>query len=99
MTDVPIFRVHPQGVQTISRPGAYALMTNADGEGALVEHQGKHHLPGGGSEPGESLEISLARELREEFSWQIPVDKRLWSAIQYVVADGGIHYELRPTYF
>ena len=74
MTDVPIFRVHPQGVQTISRPGAYALMTNADGEGALVEHQGKHHLPGGGSEPGESLEISLARELREEFSWQIPVD-------------------------
>lgn len=54
---------------------------------------------GGGSKPGESLEISLARELREEFSWQIPVDKRLWSAIQYVVADGGIHYELRPTYF
>ncbi|MFP6653157.1 MAG: NUDIX domain-containing protein [Dehalococcoidia bacterium] len=74
MTDVPIFREHPQGVQTISRPGAYALMTNADGEGALVKHQGKHHLPGGGSEPGESLEISLARELREEFSWQIPVD-------------------------
>jgi ADP-ribose pyrophosphatase YjhB (NUDIX family) len=50
------------------------LLTNADGEVALVEHQGNYHLPGGGSEPGESLEISLARELREEFSWQIPVD-------------------------
>ena len=74
MTDVPIFGEHPQGVQTISRPGAYALMTNADGEVALVEHQGNYHLPGCGSEPGESLKISLARELREEFSRQIPVD-------------------------
>ncbi len=74
MTDVPIFREHPQGVQTISGPGAYALMTNADGEVALVEHQGNYHLPCCGSEPGESLEISLARELRKEFSWQISVD-------------------------
>jgi hypothetical protein len=38
MTDVPIFGEHPQGVQTIFHPGAYALMTNADGELALVEH-------------------------------------------------------------
>ncbi len=49
-------------------------MTNTDGELALVEHQGNYHFPGGGSEPGESLEISLARELRKEFSWQISVD-------------------------
>ena len=74
MTDVPIFGEQSQGVQPISRPGAYALMTNTDGELALVEHQGNYHFPGGGTEPGESLEISLARELREEFSWQIPVD-------------------------
>ena len=74
-------------------------MTNADSELALVEHQRNYRLPGGGSEPGESLEISLTRELREEPSLQILVDKRWWSAIQHVVADVGIHYELRPTYF
>ena len=99
MANVPIFGEHLQGVQTITRPGTYALMTNADSELALVEHQRNYRLPGGGSEPGESLEISLTRELREEPSLQILVDKQLWFAIQHVVADGGIHYELRPTYF
>ncbi|MDP6514780.1 MAG: NUDIX domain-containing protein [SAR202 cluster bacterium] len=98
MSDAPIFGNRLPNVHHVRRAGVYALITNPDAELALVENRGIFFLPGGGSWSGESLEETLAREVREELAWEVSVDSRLGAAIQYLVADGGIQYELRPTY-
>jgi ADP-ribose pyrophosphatase YjhB (NUDIX family) len=48
--------------------GVRAVALNAKGEIFLVRHSylAGWHLPGGGVDPGESLEDALAKELREE---------------------------------
>ena len=99
MADSPTFGNRLPDVHYVRRPGAYALITNSDAELALVEKHGNFFLPGGGSQPGELLEETLTRELREELAWEISVGSRLGAAIQNLVDDGGIHYELRPTYY
>jgi 8-oxo-dGTP pyrophosphatase MutT (NUDIX family) len=38
-------------------------------------------FPGGGVEPGESEPVALRRELREELSAQVRIDRRLWRSV------------------
>lgn len=60
----------PARKKILSRTGVYGLVLN---EGKLLvvlqkkgPHQGKFDLPGGGIEPGETIDEALHRELKEE---------------------------------
>lgn len=61
------------------RPGAYAVIL--EGSDLLVteqaEPQHEFQLPGGGSDPGESLLQALHRECLEETGWRIRPLRRL----------------------
>ena len=60
------------------RPAAYGIIVN-DGKLLLLTNRrsGKLALPGGGSEPGERLEQTLRREVREETGIEIQVEECL----------------------
>ncbi|MEM8793812.1 MAG: NUDIX domain-containing protein [Pseudomonadota bacterium] len=52
------------------RPGAYALITGAEGLLCVVQ-DGEVQLPGGGIDPGEQPLRALHREVGEETGWRI----------------------------
>lgn len=62
------------GKRGVQRFGAYALASDPDGRVLLTRiaagfpGAGRWHLPGGGTDPGETPEQALARELTEETS-------------------------------
>lgn len=60
----------------IFRPAAYAILLQ-DQKLLVVKMTatGKYHLPGGGVEPGERLEETLHREVREETGLQVRVER------------------------
>jgi len=58
----------------IFRPAVYALIVEG-GRVLLLRMRanGKYHLPGGGIEPGEHIEESLVREVREETGLDVQI--------------------------
>lgn len=62
--------------------GAYALILNGSGEILLVEDNGRHYLPGGRLERGETAEQALVREIREECGCAAIAGEPLGQAMQ-----------------
>lgn len=58
------------------RPSAYAIIVD-DGKVLLLNtiHTGTYSLPGGGIEPGETIEAALKREVREEAGIEIEITR------------------------
>ena len=84
---VPIFGVCRPGQVYVERPGAYALIADEARRLAVIRNErGRCFLPGGGIEPGESLELALRREVLEECGRQIDELAWLCAADEYVEA-------------
>lgn len=82
------------------RPGVYAVIFDEQGRFAAVRgRRSDYFLPGGGAEPGESLEETLAREVREECACKVVIGRFLGNAIQFFITASGKHYELCGSYF
>jgi 8-oxo-dGTP diphosphatase len=82
---VPVFGQCRPGEVYVERPGAYALIADEAGRLAVVRNEhGRHFLPGGGIEPGESLELALRREVVEECGRQVDELQLLCAADEYV---------------
>lgn len=70
------------------RPGAYAFLRDDGGHAlAVVETPSGLFLPGGGLDPGESPEIGLARELREEIGYELITSEFVVTAEQFHRSD------------
>ena len=84
----------------VVRPGAYAVMQDREGRIGIVVTPTGAFLPGGGQDPGESLEQTLIREVREECALDVVVIEELGSAIQLVYsAREETHFQKECTFF
>jgi len=86
------FGKHNPEAEYRQRPGAYAVILDGQGKFAAVKGQDKIFLPGGGVDPGESLEETLTREVREECACEVVIGRYLGGAIQYFVSNSGEHW-------
>ena len=62
-----------QGQHYHPRPGSYAVIFTDDGQVAVMRGSQGDFLPGGGAEPGESLEATLRREIMEECGCEVEI--------------------------
>ncbi len=81
------------------RPGAYAVIRDDAGRVAVIRLSTGTFLPGGGSDPGETPEQTLAREVREELGHAVRVRRRLGCATQLCGAIETGLFEKDGTYF
>ena len=72
----------------LARPGAYALLINADGRIGVLDTPHGCFLSGGGSEGSETPEETLVREVREECGFEVQSLNRIGEAIEYVFTPG-----------
>jgi 8-oxo-dGTP pyrophosphatase MutT (NUDIX family) len=83
----------------IDRPGSYAIEFDAAGRVGLVETPTGRHLPGGGAQPGESLEETLSREVREECGRDVVSSREVCRAVEWVDAPGEGYFRKRCVFF
>ena len=95
----PFFGVRSPELVYRPRPGAYALVFDPAGRIAIVHEEEDWYLPGGGLEPGETHEVALAREIREECGCGIQIESHLADAVEYLVTRSGRPLEARLRYF
>jgi 8-oxo-dGTP diphosphatase len=57
----------------------------------VIENPRGTFLPGGGGEPGETPEVTVRREVREECGYEVIELVRLGEAVQYVFTAGNAH--------
>lgn len=81
------------------RPGAYALVFDERGRVALVFEEGEWYLPGGGIEPGETVEQALLREVREECACAARVGEAFAQALEFVENRAGERFEVLAHYY
>lgn len=81
------------------RPGSYAVIFGDDNQVALVRIGQRYFLPGGGAEPGESLEETLRREILEESGHSIEILRPIGFAIEYVSAEGEGYFAKHCSFF
>jgi 8-oxo-dGTP diphosphatase len=87
LDDIPLsFGTPPETGSAITRPSAYAVVTNAQGEIAIVQAKEGMLLPGGGVDPHESPEAAAVREVGEECALQVTITSDLGQAIQFVTS-------------
>jgi 8-oxo-dGTP pyrophosphatase MutT (NUDIX family) len=83
-TAVPIFGVPQNRVPSTIRPSAYGLVVDERGLVAVVRTPTGIHLPGGGSDAGETAPDTVVREAREETGLVVQIGAwRRW-AIEHV---------------
>jgi 8-oxo-dGTP diphosphatase len=88
------------GVEYRVRPGAYAVITAADGALAVLATPQGCFLPGGGGEAGESPAATLGREVREECGAAISIKDLLGAAIEWLYAPAEeTYFEIRSLFF
>lgn len=81
----PAFGERLPGIDYVERPGAYAIILNAQGHMPIVHlGEGRHFLPGGGIEAGETPEHCLIREIAEELAHEARIGAPLGRTVQYV---------------
>jgi 8-oxo-dGTP diphosphatase len=84
----------------IARPGAYAIMQDDRGRVGIILTSTGAFLPGGGQDPGETLEETLHREMREECGLEVRVIERLGNVVQLVHSlREKAHFEKLCTFF
>lgn len=93
------FGARDQSVYYKPRPGAYAVVRDAEGRFAIVGERGRCFLPGGGIDAGESAEQALLREIREECGCHAKIVGSLGEAIQYSWNESEGHLAVHATYF
>jgi 8-oxo-dGTP diphosphatase len=81
---IPEFGQRIAGRHYRRRPGAYAVILDAECRIAVVRTSNGCYLPGGGAEPHESPETTLRRETREECGREIEILKRIGEAVEYI---------------
>lgn len=69
--------------QIVNRSAVYAIIVNEEKNVLLVKQWDGYDFPGGGVEPGESLNDALSREVLEETGYQILLKSLLKSHESY----------------
>lgn len=98
MRQVPTFGEIDRAPDYVSRPSAYAILTNDAGCIAVVEGHG-HYLPGGGLEPGEDAEMAVARECFEECGVRVQQLSQIGSAVQFLHAPGEGWFRIEADFY
>ncbi|HZP83848.1 MAG TPA: NUDIX domain-containing protein [Chthonomonadaceae bacterium] len=97
---VPEFGEKAAGQEYRLRPGAYAVLFDTQQRIAILRTARGGFLPGGGSEPGETPEQTLAREVQEECGFAVRILERLGEAIEYVyAAEEAAYFAKRGVFF
>jgi 8-oxo-dGTP pyrophosphatase MutT (NUDIX family) len=98
--DLPAFGTRIRGVTYGERPAAYAVIRNSAGAVAAVRGATGYWLPGGAALPGETPEVTVAREVREELGRALRLGGRVGEAVQYFFAAAeGRYYVMRAVFF
>ena len=97
---IPAFGERLPGQAYVFRPGAYAVIADPSGRLLLVRVDGRYFLPGGGTEPGETAEATVRREVLEECGLTVDTLEPLGVVDQYVyAADEQTYFHKRCTVF
>ena len=98
--NIPEFGERVAGADYVIRSGGYAVVQNDAGEIAVVRTPKGYFLPGGGQEPGETLERAAIRETLEECGLQIEITGSLGMADELVFkASQNTYYRKRCAFF
>ena len=99
-SDIPTFGERLAGQTYVERPGAYAVIRDADQHIATLRVGTAYFLPGGGSELNETPRVTLHREIMEECGRAIQIGPELGKAVEYIHAKTeGVYYQIRSTFF
>ncbi len=100
-TDLPQFGERTAGNIYTYRPGAYAVVFDADQRVAVVQNKhGYYFLLGGGIEPSETMEETLQREVLEESGYDIQIHRKLGEATECFGSEiGQRHFEVHGHFY
>jgi 8-oxo-dGTP pyrophosphatase MutT (NUDIX family) len=95
------FGARLEGVEYTERPAAYAVVAGENGTVAAVRGPaGGRFFPGGGSQPGETSQETLVREVREELARNVRLVSKIGEAIQFFfAASDDRHYKMLAVFF
>jgi predicted kinase/8-oxo-dGTP pyrophosphatase MutT (NUDIX family)/diadenosine tetraphosphatase ApaH/serine/threonine PP2A family protein phosphatase len=97
--EAPVFGERLAGHEYRSRPGAYAFIRDEKGRVAVIRVPTGVFLPGGGSDPGETPEQTLVREMLEETGHEVRIGRPIARATQLVGTPERGLIEKVGTYF
>ena len=82
------------------RPGSYGILIDDNKLIAVIRLDTNYFLPGGGIDDGESPEICLSREVREELGFKVLEYLPIGEAIEHIYAPRmRKHYKIHGYYF